>query len=430
MFLYIIGILVVVNYELFNKKQKIMILYFLSYGLLSTTNVSKLESFLLLIFGLFVYEEFLSDDKAKYKYVVGVFDRIKDFLFMYICVYKIGYVAFSFYLYDKNMVIMGYVLPTLFSIKIETIGSIMLMLVACLRIYEERIEFNDFCDVERILKKYPYYMFKRDIDKYGRTLLDKLHLVSAIEDKTFFMRNNGYSIISMDFFISWVQSKKKNAKSNYRKPRRSVRLSIILKRIYRNVFSWLKSGNRIRRLITKTKKIVASIYLKKCEAIRRKKRRYLRGYSTIEMQIMRVLGIERGFYTGRHHKELYKIHCVVIRKIYELVYTDMFFRNLKREQETVNDISFYREYIIFIYLHVVSTKLNCKRYDTVSDVFSNADVIYWPNEALFVATLGLTYGWINDDRIKLYKNVIDEYCLDGDIIFELLDNMNRNQSVG
>lgn len=425
-FLYIIGLLIIVNYDAFTKKQKVMLLYFFTYGLLLVTTISKGKIMMLLVLGLFIYEEFLSDDKSKYKYIVSVIDRIKDFVFLSVFVYKIGYVAIAFILYDNTF---GF--PVVGSFKMDMIGSIVFMLVACLRMYEERIEFNDFSTIDRIFKRYPYYLYKKDVEKYGYELNKKMHIVAAIEDKTFFMRSNGYSIISPNYVTKWIEAKKTEKQSKYKKRSKLFRKTInLLFRAVKTIWRWLKNKNRLKRLVNKTINAINNICYRIISFASRKKRRYLRGYSTIEMQLLRVLAINRGFYTGSHHKKLFEVHCVIVRKIFELLYTDMFFKNLKREQETINNIMYFREYLVFIYLHVVSTRLNGKTYNPVSRVFLNADVISWPNEALFVASLGLNFSRIDKSRVRLYNNVIDEFSLDRSIILKLIENMNTNNCVG
>ena len=146
----------------------------------------------------------------------------------------------------------------------------------------------------------------------------------------------------------------------------------------------------------------------------------MRGYSTIEMQLLRILAINKGLVTGKP-KGLRDVYCIFVRKIYELVYTDMFFAGLKSSLE-IRDSYKYRCYLIYIYLHTVSTRINGKRFPTVNRIFSDEDVVNWPNELLFIAILGLTYQRINKKRVDLYAGVIQKCHLNEEIIFDLIQN--------
>lgn len=186
---------------------------------------------------------------------------------------------------------------------------------------------------------------------------------------------------------------------------------------------FLQSKRKLRVIVNFIKKLYKWIYKKlihKVEYVKRKIKRYLRGYSTIEMQLIRILAYEKGLKMGipRNLEELYLIFT---RKVYEIIYAPMFFGGLKRYLMIPNTKDYYRYYLVYIYLHTVQTNLNGKVFSPLDKVFGDADVIDWPKEALFIIALGLSNSKITRERISAYINIIYKYNLDIDMIDQLVN---------
>ena len=94
-FVYLLGILVIINYEVFEKKQKIAIIYACSFGLTFNHDLRCSMIILLLLLILFVYEEYLNEDLVKVQYITQFKYKIADFLYMYIFQYKLLYVVLA-----------------------------------------------------------------------------------------------------------------------------------------------------------------------------------------------------------------------------------------------------------------------------------------------------------------------------------------------
>lgn len=424
-FLYFLGIIVIVNYEEFSKKQKIMLIYVCTYGLMLYKGMSNLYTFFLLVGGLFVYEEFLNKDSSKFKYVNNLPKRIIDFIFLYFFFYKIGYVFLAVVIFDKKFIFSHMLLKQnlIDENVIRLIISALLIVVSCEQIYNNPLEILDYRNIEFVFKKYPYYAFVRAYNDKPSVFLDKLQIVAQIEDNTYMKRQNGYSVLSMNYILTWIKEKHISRHVRHTKKRRckvyslkhyiSKAISIIKRLLFRE--------HCLSKTMSELKHWIREKYVLIRNYLHRKKRRYLRGYSTIEMQLIRTLAIKKGLVTGKP-KSLREVYCVIVRKTFELLYTDMFFSGLKRDVNA-NNIIKYRCYLVYIYLHSVSTKINGKRFNSVDQMFSNDEILNWPNELIFIAALGLTYQRITTQRVERYAHVIERYGLDRNVLLDIVSNL-------
>lgn len=91
-FVYLLGTLVIINYVAFEKKQKIAIIYTCSFGLTFNRDLRCAIILGLLLFILFLYEEYLGKDLVKIKYVKKIRYKFSDFVYMYVFQYDILYI--------------------------------------------------------------------------------------------------------------------------------------------------------------------------------------------------------------------------------------------------------------------------------------------------------------------------------------------------
>lgn len=129
-----------------------------------------------------------------------------------------------------------------------------------------------------------------------------------------------------------------------------------------------------------------------------------RGYSTPEMQLLRTVGIARGY-------EHYKLR----RKVYEVLYSKIFFTSLRdyHQANSFAGLSHYRDYILWIYTQSVLTVINETRCPTFSGAFPDGtDVESWSLEGMFVACLGLSFRPATERTLELYSDVIAAFDLD------------------
>ncbi len=146
-----------------------------------------------------------------------------------------------------------------------------------------------------------------------------------------------------------------------------------------------------------------------------------RGYSTLPMQLMRTLGIKSGY------------NCKIRRKIYELLYPKMFFGGIKRlfKEECVSKRQHFKQYLLYIYFHVVNTYLGDASFSKFLNAFdmqyqkkNKIDIYDCSNEGVFIACMGLNKraSKINDSTIDYYLSPIG-VPLDRQKILNMVDAM-------
>lgn len=428
-YVFLLGILVILNYEAFDKKQKISIIYACNFGLTFNSNLDYLNILILLVFILFLYEEYLNEDLVKIKFITKIRYKCADFLYMYIFQYKIHYVVAAIILkanindilklqiVSKSIAIQGTLENILYTI------SILLLVIGVHKIFNNPVELNNYKQIYQKFSENPYYTF-RDSPEI-EILFTHLELVADIEDYSFFVRKRSYSSWSLEF-VQAVLEKKKSQKAIVKKTNNN-RFEDLWRKFthfvsYKHFIQFCKSKNKIYIVKKYVKWINTKIFaayvnlLKKCI---QKLKRYLRGYSTIEMQLIRILSYKKGLKMGMPHN-CHEVYLIATRKFYEIIYAPIFFAGLKKNLIVSPQKDYFRYYIVYIYLHTVQTKLNGHTFRPLDKIFGDVDVSDWPLEALFIIVLGLNSKQITKNRIDSYMHIVIKYQLDLDLIYQLV----------
>lgn len=213
-FVYLLGVLVIINYEVFKKKQKIAIIYACSFGLTFNSDLRCTLILVFLILILFLYEEYLNEDIVKIKYATKIRYKLLDFIYMYIFQYKILYIiaaiilkAKTSYLFLEQFLGTGFLSKTYFE-SILIIVSILLLIIGIHKIFNNPVEIKSFKQINQKFSEYPYYNLPLREEKKRTALLKRLELVADIEDYTFLMRKNSYSSFSIEFVNAVLKKKK------------------------------------------------------------------------------------------------------------------------------------------------------------------------------------------------------------------------------
>ena len=198
---------------------------------------------------------------------------------------------------------------------------------------------------------------------------DYFQIITYIEDKTFFIRKQTYNILSIEAFIYKFRQLKDRNKSTINN-------------------------------LWKVKEYVSN-------------NKIIRGYSTLEMQLIRSIGIERGY--------KFKLR----RKIYELIYSYIWFNSLKQyfENNYFINIGNFKIYILHIYFNSVPIKINGHIYSPISKFMQiHEKEVYDPDEKelFFLACCGLKHENKTEHRIKALNWIIMKYCLDKNKIDKFL----------
>jgi hypothetical protein len=122
----------------------------------------------------------------------------------------------------------------------------------------KKFKIKSFDDIYAIFNQNPINLMPDNLPE------DKIKILSDIEDKSFFARENTYNILSLEFLKYKIQQKERV---------------------------------QDERGKTNSKIMIILDYIKRTKN--------LRGYSTIEMQLLRTIGLEQGY------------NCMFRRKIFE-----------------------------------------------------------------------------------------------------------------
>lgn len=90
-FIYIFSVVTVINYSKLDNKQKISIIYILTYGIEFNKGSNHANGWILyvaFICAVFLFEEYWNSDKYKNELVKKMLYKILDFLYQFIFVYK------------------------------------------------------------------------------------------------------------------------------------------------------------------------------------------------------------------------------------------------------------------------------------------------------------------------------------------------------
>lgn len=431
-FVYLLGILVIINYEAFEKRQKIAIIYACSFGLTFNRELRCILIVLLLLLMLFLYEEYLNEDLVKIKYVTRIKHKVLDFFYMYIFQYKLLYVIVSIILKSNvcsNFFVKLLMKKEILQISIEHILiaiAILLLIMGVHKMLNNPVELKSFKQINQKFSEYPYYQLPVKNEETRNELFEKLELVTDIEDYTFFMRKKSYSCFSLEFIKIIISKKKRQSK---KVEAENVNwISDIGERIrsfltWRNLVSFFRKRHKISILVKYVRKGCIKIkdsLVYKFDCVKRKAKRYIRGYSTIEMQLIRILAYQKGLKIGKPRK-WQDIYTIVTRKIYEIIYTSIFFGGHKKYLNIPTERDFYRYYLVYIYLHTVQTNLNGRVYAPLDKIFGDVDVVEWPKEALFIIVLGVNNMRITRRRVDVYMNIINKYQLNAELLYQLVE---------
>lgn len=334
--------------EINEKYKKIILMYLITFIANLLNIVPTIQSYMVLLLALFIEIEFW-DDKFKMEIMNNVFDKILDFV--YIMIFQNGIISFSI-----SLLINSNWWLDRFDGKLYVVMQIMsaaIVYFSCKNVARERFKLCSFTEIkqkiDRILKYRDFIKTKKSINNPESVLV--------IEDRSYFERgHNRYTFLNRHY----------------------LRVSYIYK------------------IIDKIRNFIHS-YDKK-ESVKR----FMRGYSTIEMQLLRTLAVEEGY------------NCIVRRKIYEIVYARLFYRNLKKYYDECEcNIEYFKEYILYLYLRIAPC-LNIGGEQKIETVFKKKReyIDKYSEEELFILTLCFSGKIKRDYVLKLYEGVIYECGLD------------------
>lgn len=263
--------------------QKMAILYLSSF-IACILGIIPVSSMAVIVIGIqFIYSEYLNEDSMKIKIITKIRYKILDFLFQFFINYATWMFLISIVLCSYDSEKYKYFLWTI-------AAEINFLLIQYM--ISNKFEIKSFTKIMQVIGDHPINCMPSNIQNEMFTIL------SDMEDKSFFIRANTYNIISMEFL-------------KYK-------------------FDRTKTTLNIKDKISIVKKYV------RCS-------KNIRGYSTIEMQLLRTIALERGY------------PCVFRRKIFEIFYSKIFLTSLRDyyEQNQIANWWNFKQYIIWLYYYCV-----------------------------------------------------------------------------
>lgn len=350
-----------------NERMKIVVTYMITFLVAFLNNIPVWLACVGSIIILFATLEILSSDEKRLKIFNNLKTKIVDFLYRMFIEYYYGRFVVS-----MTLPYIPKILPECSEIlsPISYIFSALLLLNTVIMVLSQKYSTRSITDIVRMMEsKFNIETFRSN-QLYGTQLMILAHM----EDNNFFSRNE-----------------RSHRPSSLQVLRKFFRYSVMLKFIKHPILTW--------------------------------KNFFRRGYGTLEMQLLRTIGVE----TGYDHR--------VRRKIFEIVYSNMFFNHykiyLKNKQLSFGGPDF-NEYIAQIYTENVSSSINNFYYnpmvitkDDRSSLQAFCDEYDYKKiskEYFFTWCLGLPHyrGGVWTNAIDMHADTVKEFNIDINKVYEIL----------
>lgn len=370
-FIFFFAMIAIYNYSDLKEYQRMAIIYISVYALAVLNIVGIKMALLLLIVSLFCFFEIFTSDEMKFKILVNPIYKAVDFIYISIFQYSFGGICLA-------LLLLKIKLPETFdkqNIIFRTLSFLFIVWTLTVMLQQKYV-IHTFGEMYRVFTYFPINKIE-----FNDKLYEACNILVSIEDKRYFERE-AYSFFSVKYIISLIKDK------------------IASQRGGKKVIYVLANGNRfIKNIFDES-----------------------RGYSTIPMQLVRSLGIKRGYN--------YKYR----RKIFEILYSRMFFKGIERmfNEDKVTQRQYFKEYLLYIYFHKVNTFLGDATFSKFLNAFdmkynrkNEKDIYDCTNEGIFIACMGLSKRATNitPENIDYYLQSIENVQLDAEIICDMVEKM-------
>ncbi len=346
-FVFFFAMIAIFNYTDLKIEQRLSIMYISIYALVATKAIGLKMAIFFLFITMFCYLEIFTNDEMKRKILTNPLYKFIDCLYLSFTQYYLFFIILSvgclYFRFDK------WLGQNVIWLKVL---SVFFFMVGIIKLLRQKYIINTFDDMYKIFEDYPINKVNFSNERFQDACL----ILTSIEDKYYFTRKS-YTFLS----ISHIYNVAKNKIEQY------------------DIFYAIKKAP------TFVNNIIS----------------YKRGYSTIPMQLIRSLGVTKGY------------NCTIRRKIFELLYSRMFFEGVKRllKDECVTKREHYNEYLLYLYFHIVNTFLGNATFSKFLNAFdmqfskkNQKDIYECSKEGIFIACMGLSKR-----ATKINENTIDYY---------------------
>ena len=390
--------LMISNFELNKKNLKIKasIIYILFY-LFAILNIFDIKILIIILsVSLFVVIEFIFVDDIQRKILKKINYCVLDFFYKIICEYKILYFIISMFFISNFLKKVSKKFFILLQIKklinidfsflyfiFTMIISIILLLRGIVKSINSEFETLDFSNIlnkMNILKPFSTFSCNTKLYDFANILIDR-------EDRSFFSREKTYNWISLEFIKYRLKRMKKESSNLFFKDRYCNNINFILYILYK-FYKFII--NTIKHIMIIVNEVVIH---------RKNIKNYMRGYSTIEMQLIRTLAVKDGYSTHTFQ-----------RKTYEFIYSKIFFTSLKNYYiyHHYLNIKDYKYYLIYLYIRIAPVKINGVLYENILELYKKKKINDITIEEFYIWVLGLSHCPINEyiireEKVRIFK---------------------------
>ena len=397
-----------ISYE--NTKEKILISYLFLLLLKYFQLISIKFIVIFLVIFSFIYLEIISMD-IKDKQLLQRFDYyIIDYIYKMIFKYHfIGYLLSLLVISNYSNKLFTEILENINGYYILGLISMLIYLYVLSKVLSNKFNTLSLSEIEEQMKKIlPFEGYRLD-----KRLEDFSKILTFYEDKSYFNRGESHNLFS----ISFLKYKYNRVKSN--RKNKIYKIKIIGEILKHIVTILLVLYYTIKFLIINCINFIKAFFYKFISRKNKIKyiRSYVRGYSTIEMQLIRTLALKDGY------------NCTIQRKVYELIYSNIFFKSLHKKYLYYRyfNINYFKYYLIHLYILNAPTFINGIRHDSIEKLFKERkNILEITNEEFFIYCLGLAGRQITRNLInKYYSPVKLNNLMLSDALNEILGIVNK-----
>lgn len=384
-YVYFLSCIVIFSYHDFSKLQKISLIYATTIAMELISHYGCAVTMAMLLISMFILEEYLSDDKVKCELLSNIWYKLVDFIYQFIFI-DMGLGIIINIILSRSSVLTyfvkkGYPVSAFYGV------NIFVLLLTIHFLNTSKFGIHDFEIIKKHFDQYDGIKIRWDNDELQR----KFDIMVALEDKSYFDRTQSYNWLSWEFiqykFCEYKYSLEYRKQFDERKTVREicdiVFILIKKRRLFRTIFQ--KCLCKISDSAWSIKYVFGRLKSK------------IRGCSTLEMQLIRNIGIEKGY-----------DKCVIRRKIFEFFYTYLFFNGLKKYYENTqnNKRKEFKKFILYVYLHTIKVSIGGNEFKSIDKLFDSPKVEEWDIDEFYIAILALTGAPVTPRRMVLYPNTI------------------------
>ena len=385
-YVYFLSCIVIFSYRHFLKCQKISLIYATTIAMEIISQCSWGLTLGMLFIFMFILEEYLSDDIVKCELLRNLWYKMVDFIYQFFFIDAGLCIIINIIISDQR--IRDFLLQKGMPLGVFYGINIFILLITIHILNTSKFSLYDFKDI----KKYFDEIENKKINWNSSELQRRFNVMLELEDKSYFDRTNSYNWISVEF----VKYKIKEYKLNKEWRKQFNEGKTLVDRL-QHMWRLMRNFELIRYSVGRIKEVISGFVWSINETFRRLKGK-IRGCSTLEMQLIRNIGIQKGY-----------DKCVMRRKFFEFFYTYLFFNGLKRYYDnTQNNLCReLKKAILCVYLYSIRVSMFGNNFKTIDKLFQAPNIEDWDIDEFYIAILSLTGAPVTHKRMVLYPNAIN-----------------------